>query len=95
MAVTNQFRHVIRSRNDPPRWAAVTPSDGTELGYFSQQIRVAVGGNVVVVYQDGTESTMAFADGETRIVECIKVKATGTTATGIEYAFVIPWVQSS
>jgi len=90
MAVVNQFKNVARNRNDPPRWAAVTPSDATTLGYHSQQLRVSGAGNIAVVYPDGTESTMAFEDGETRVVECVQVKSTGTTATGIEYAFVLP-----
>lgn len=71
--------------NRPPtRVFNVTPSDTEDLTLVSRAIRANVAGTIAVVdFYDGT-ATMNFLAGETRYVRVKRIKATGTTATGIE-----------
>ena len=62
----------------------ITPDDDTDLAVATRAIRADTGGNVVLVAMAGPERTCRFADGETRAIRATRIKATGTTATGLE-----------
>lgn len=64
--------------------AAVVPSDTEDLSDASRSLYVASDGNVVVEMVDGEELTFTGVKaGSILPVRVTKVKATGTTATGI------------
>lgn len=64
--------------------AAVTPNDTTDLAVFAQSLYIEGAGNIVVITSGGQEVTLAVpANFTLRNVEISRVKATGTTATGI------------
>ncbi len=63
---------------------AITPNDGTDLAIFTRAIRATGAGNVSLVGIDGVTTTCAFLAGETRQIRARRVRATSTTATGIE-----------
>lgn len=71
-------------KNSMCRGVAVTPDDDNDLAFETREIRVAGGGNLAVIWADGTEGTHAVAAGERVKWRVSRIKATGTTATGIE-----------
>jgi hypothetical protein len=62
----------------------ITPDDDQDLAVATRAIRANTGGVVVLVAMAGPERTCRFADGETRAIRATRIKATGTTATGLE-----------
>lgn len=62
----------------------ITPDDDVDLAVATRAIRANSGGDVVLVAMAGPERTCKFADGETRAIRATRIKATGTTATGLE-----------
>jgi hypothetical protein len=62
----------------------ITPDDDTDLAVTTRAIRANTGGDVVLVTLEGNERTCKFADGETRAIRATRIKATGTTAAGLE-----------
>lgn len=63
---------------------AITPSDGADLPFVTRQIRVTGNaGNVVLVWANGVETTEPVVAGERLDWRVARVKATGTTATGL------------
>lgn len=62
----------------------ITPDDGADLAIFTRAIRAAGAGDVALVTVGGSEVTCKFTAGETRSIRVTRVKATGTTATGLE-----------
>ena len=62
----------------------ITPDDDQDLAVTTRAIRADTGGDVVLVAMAGPERTCRFADGETRAIRATRIKATGTTATGLE-----------
>lgn len=60
---------------------SVTPSDTTVLANV-RSLKIGTGGTIVVTI-GGSDFTFTVSDGETLPVKATKVKATGTTATGI------------
>lgn len=62
----------------------IAPDDDNDLAVATRAIRADTGGDVVLITMAGNERTCKFADGETRTVRATRVKATGTTATGLE-----------
>jgi len=67
---------------------AVTPSDGTDLpGGATRSLLVSVEGDVAVVYPNGQEDTIFLVAGLFHPVSVARVKATGTTATGIKAGY--------
>jgi hypothetical protein len=62
----------------------ITPDDDQDLAVATRAIRADTGGVVVLVAMAGPERTCRFADGETRAIRAKRIKATGTTATGLE-----------
>lgn len=63
---------------------AITPNDGADLAHVTRQIRVTGNaGDVVVVWPDGTETTEPVEAGDVWDWRVTRIKATGTTATGL------------
>jgi hypothetical protein len=62
----------------------IIPDDVTDLAVATRAIRANAAGDVVLVTMEGNERTAKFADGETRAIRATRIKATGTTATGLE-----------
>lgn len=62
----------------------ITPDDASDLAVATRAIRADTGGDVVLVTMSGNERTCRFSDGETRPIRATRVKATGTTASGLE-----------
>jgi len=63
---------------------AITPNDGADLPQTTRQIRVTGdAGNIAVVWLNGLETVEPVAAGETLDWRIRRVKATGTTATGL------------
>lgn len=65
------------------RWYAVTPSDDADLPIKPRMIHVRGGGTVAMVDASGTAATFEFPDGGALPVSPHRIRATGTTATGI------------
>ena len=68
-------------------WTAITPSDSTDIPVVNKKtprgIYATGAGNILMVDKDGNEATFAFAAAEIRPFRPVRIKATGTTATGI------------
>lgn len=62
---------------------AITPHDSDELPHVTRQIYAATAGDVAVVWRNGAESVEPIAAGERVDWRVRRVKATGTTATGL------------
>jgi hypothetical protein len=63
--------------------AAVAPSDSTDLTNVTRFLIAAVAGNIALVTQAGQSVTIAAAAGIPIPLAVARVKATGTSATGI------------
>lgn len=62
----------------------IAPSDSADLPFVTRQIRVTgTGGNIVVVWAGGEETTEPVAAGDVFDWRIKRVKSTGTTATGL------------
>lgn len=61
----------------------VTPNDATDLAMVTRAICVAESGLVEVVAKDGGEGAIYIAAGVPFPIRVSRIKATGTTATGI------------
>lgn len=69
-------------------YAAVTPSDSTDLFKNACGIYVGVGGDVVAVSPNGTAVTFKNAmAGSTLPIMCKRVNSTNTTATNLVALF--------
>jgi hypothetical protein len=78
-----QFTEVAAHLGVPTDW--VSPTLDAPVQY--RAIRVNTAGNVVCQLLDSTaDRTLAFAAGETRYGYFTEIKASGTTATGLEAA---------
>lgn len=76
---------VVRARDIPPvDILAITPNDSVDTAYVLRGLRIAGAGNVVVTTALGNDRTIAVRDNEILWLVVTRVKATGTTATGIE-----------
>ena len=61
---------------------AITPHDSTDFAVMTQAIHCNVaGGNIVVVWEDGTTSTLVMLVGHTYRLKARRVNSTGTTGT--------------
>lgn len=65
------------------RGVAVTPDDGNDLPFMTKELQATGAGNISVVMAGGGTLTIPFAAGEVRAIRVTRVRATGTTATGI------------
>ncbi|QGP80005.1 spike base protein, RCAP_Rcc01079 family [Sphingobium sp. CAP-1] len=73
-----------RSTSPANRWVPITPSDSTDIPQGSPSALICSGaGNVVLVDYLGNEMTRAFAIDTIYPFQAMRVKSTGTTATGI------------
>ncbi len=76
-----------RSSENSSLWGgvAVTPNDSADIsGGGIRGFYVAVAGNVAVVHPDGSTATWpALIAGQFHPIQCVRILATGTTATGI------------
>lgn len=61
----------------------VTPDDGTDLSHVALALYAETGGSVSFVTVAGNERTVTLPDFATLPVGVRRVKATGTTATGL------------
>lgn len=59
-------------------------SDTVDLTVPVRGVRATVAGNAKVTTASGNARVLAFLAGETRMVVCTRVWATGTTATGLD-----------
>ncbi|OLS54018.1 hypothetical protein BV392_07205 [Rhodovulum sulfidophilum] len=64
-------------------WAEITPSDGEDLAVRPRALDCAVGGTVAMVSATGSEATLSLTPGVPYPVRPVRIRATGTTATGI------------
>ena len=70
--------------NPPRNAAAVTPSDGTDLGFVTRELYIGTGGTLSVNMADtGDAVSYTVYDGQSLSGQFARVRATGTTATGI------------
>ena len=68
----------------PSGGISITPNDSTDLSSYNLRcLNVAVTGTVAVEMADGTTPIWHIAAGIQFPCMCVKVLATGTTATGI------------
>jgi hypothetical protein len=66
------------------RGVAVTPDDANDLAFMTKELQATGAGNIsVVMAAGGAAITIPFAAGEVRAIRVSRVRATGTTATGI------------
>jgi hypothetical protein len=63
--------------------AAVTPADGTDLAHVAYGLVATVAGVASVVTEDGQTVVVPLAIGVPLLLSVVRVRATGTTATGI------------
>jgi len=63
---------------------AIAPNDGADLARLPRAVMVATAGDLAVVMQDGSEGVLpALQPGAIYPLRVRRVKASGTTATGI------------
>lgn len=63
---------------------SITPDDNADLPATTRQIRVTgAAGDIAVVWANGVESTEPVAAGDLFDWRIRRIKATGTTATGL------------
>lgn len=79
------YRSVPDSQVSPsPHYEMVTPSDTVNLPFVSREIRCQVGGALTVIRSDDKAVTLlTVMDGEKIAIQCDRINATGTAATGI------------
>ena len=67
----------------------VTPSDSADLPRgVTRAVYVGTSGDLAVVYASGVEDTLSnLAEGTLHSFQVARIKATGTTATGIKAAY--------
>lgn len=65
-------------------FAAITPSDATELGFLTRAVYVGTGGNVVAVDAAGTAVTFTAVVGGTILpIRVSRINSTNTTASNM------------
>lgn len=80
----NPFANRARSIQGPATGALpVTPSDATDLAHIAVALYVEVGGAVVIDTVEGQTRTITVTDFSILPVGATRVRATGTTASGI------------
>jgi hypothetical protein len=82
--IVNPFKNRALSLGGPATdILPVTPSDSVDLPMVAPAMYVETGGNLVIVTVAGQTRTVKVADYSVLAVGVSRVKATGTTATGI------------
>lgn len=65
-------------------FAAITPSDATDLTFVTRAVYVGTGGNVVAVDAAGTAVTFSnVPDGSILPIRASRINSTSTTATNL------------
>jgi hypothetical protein len=62
---------------------AITASDTVDFDSFAYGIMATVAGNVVVVWEDNTTSTLPVSPNVIYPWKCKRINSTSTTATGL------------
>jgi hypothetical protein len=83
--MTDSFRTHARSLTSPPEHAlAIVPDDGADLPQVTRALYVGGGGDVALVMRGGEAVSFLAVPGGTLLpVRARRVRASGTTATGI------------
>ncbi|MEO1656124.1 MAG: hypothetical protein AAFR65_00255 [Pseudomonadota bacterium] len=82
--MTDFTNHEPGLESPPARGMSVTPNDGSDLAFPVRGLMVAGAGNVSVVTTKGDTVTLpALQPGVQYAILATRVRATGTTATGI------------
>lgn len=68
---------------NPSKWFLIAPDDALDIDPLPRQVHVTGAGDVVLVSADGEEWTRTVAADTTINLRPVRIKATGTTATGI------------
>lgn len=67
---------------------AVTPSDTVDLpNGVTRAIMVGADGSLAVTYANGTSDTIYLIAGVVHPIQVLRVKSTGTTATGVKAGY--------
>ena len=84
MPIDDPFTRFSRSPVGPgQRHAVVVPSDTEDLPFVPRLIYVGTGGGMVAVDRHGTEVPYRVHDGTLLAMQVVRIKATGTDASGI------------
>lgn len=85
MPATDTYAGHATGLNAPAsNYAAVTPSNSTDLTNVTRALYVGGAGDVVAVRPDGTAVTFVAVPAGTFLpIRCVRVNATNTTATNI------------
>jgi hypothetical protein len=75
--------HYPYNSDTPTRAVAIVPNDATDLPNPAIAIKVGGAGNIAVTTIGGDNAVIAVVAGETLRLGVTRVKATGTTATGL------------
>lgn len=63
---------------------AITPNDGADLPFTTRQIRITgTAGTIAVTWPGGAETVEPVLAGEILDWRIVRIKTTGTTATGL------------
>ena len=82
--MTDFTGHEPGLESPPSRGVAITPNNGTDLSYPIRGLMVTGAGDVSVVTTDGDTVTLpSLQPGVQYAIRATRVRATGTTATGI------------
>ena len=86
MPISDLFQYLAPSLTSPPSGGFdVTPDDNTDLPQMIKTFMVMTAGDVAVVFKDGTEGVFpGCLVGVQYAGQLRRIKATGTTATGIK-----------
>ncbi len=80
----DEFRGLQSITGPSSRFFTVTPNDTTEFSFVPRAVYVGSIGNMVCVDEEGNEVTFtSLAVGVPHPIRPVKIKATGTTVTGI------------
>lgn len=82
--MADKFQGYVSGLESPAtEWANITPSDVADLSITPRALDCANSGTAVIVSRSGAEVTINLTAGNPYPVRPSRVKAIGTTATGI------------
>jgi hypothetical protein len=84
MPASDRFKLTARSPSGGPQHLAlVSPDDGADLPHVSQWVFLATAGTLSVVTRGGESLVTPVLPAGWHLLELARIRATGTTATGI------------
>lgn len=84
MPASNRFKLTARSPSGGPQHLVlVTPSDDQDLPHVSQWVFLESSGALSVVTRGGESLVTPLLPAGWHLMELVRIRATGTTATGI------------